>query len=80
MTPVTYGTVEEVYTVNGVSRTSYGIAAYSDADVDGTVTVVASVRDITSCREKVDGLVELCNRLELSPIHLTDVIEDILDD
>ena len=80
MTPVTYGTVEEVYTVNGVSRTSYGIAAYSDADVDGTVTVVASVRDITPCREKVDGLVDLCNRLELSVIHLWDVVEDILDD
>lgn len=80
MVPITYGTLEEVYTVNGVSRTAYGIAAYADADADGTATVVASVRDITPYREKADGLAELCNRLELSVLHLYDVVEDLLDE
>lgn len=80
MMPIIYGTIEEVYSINGVSRTSYGIAAYSDADTDGTATVVASVRDITPDREKVDELVERCNRFGLSVLHLYDVVEDILDD
>ncbi len=78
MIPVKYGTVEEVYTVNGVSRTSYGIAAYADPDIDGTATVVASVRDITSDRAKIDNLVDLCNENELSILHLYDVVENIL--
>lgn len=80
MIPITYGTTEEIYSLNGISRTSYGIAAYSNAEVDGTATIVASVRDITPDREKVDKLVALCNQMELSTIHLCDVVENILDD
>ncbi len=80
MISITYGTTEEIYSLNGASRTSYGIAAYSNAEVDGTATIIASLMDITSDREKVDKLVALCNQMELSVIHLYDVVEDILDD
>jgi hypothetical protein len=55
-----------------------GEAAYSGADSDGTATVVAHVSDITCDEEAICELVELCNRLELSPIHLYDVVEDFL--
>ena len=80
MSRITYGTIKEVYSINGDSRISYRIVAYVDADVDGTATIIASIRDVTPNREKIDNLVELCNRLELSVVHLEDVVEDILDD
>lgn len=78
MTGITYGITEETYSLNGNSRKAYGIAVYADAKEEGTATILASVRDITSEREKLSELVEKCNLLELSPIHLDDVIEDFL--
>ncbi len=36
------------------------------------------VSDITVDYEKISALVSLCNQLELSPIHLWDVVEDFL--
>ncbi|MBQ8310927.1 MAG: hypothetical protein IJX80_07945 [Clostridia bacterium] len=56
----------------------YGIAAYSNAD-DPT-SMIASVCNITSERIRLSELVDRCNRLRLSPIHLMDVIEDFLFD
>lgn len=73
----TYGITEEVYSIEKHSRKSYGIAAYSDSG-DSTATFVASVHDISSDRKSLDGLVLLCNRLELSLIHLNDAVEDFL--
>lgn len=75
---IIYGISEEKYTLNGLTRTSYGVVAYADADKDGTAVIVASVRDITLDRSKLSKLVELCNKLQLSPIHLPDVIEDFV--
>lgn len=78
MMNITYGITEETYTLNGESRKSYGIAVYADAEEDGSATILTSVRDITSEQERLAELVRKCNLLELSPIHLDDVIEDFL--
>jgi len=75
---VTYGITEEIYILGDSKRISYGIAAYADTETDNTTTIVASVHDITSDKQKISELVEMCNRLELSAIHLNDVVENFL--
>ena len=81
MIKVTYGIVEERYTLGNESRVSYGISAYSDdASENGTATIVSSVHDITSNKESLARLVDDCNRLKLSTVHLHDVVEDFLSD
>lgn len=77
---ITYGVTEEIYTLGGQSRTSYGIVAYAEGEEDGTATIVASARDLSPVRERLDKLVRTCNRLHLSLIHFGDVIEDFLAD
>lgn len=79
MMNVTYGMTEEVYSLGAERRVSYGIAAYADAE-DGTATIVASIHDVTADKQALSELVETCNRLELSLLHLDDVIEDFLTD
>lgn len=78
MMNVTYGVTEEIYFLGTSSRTSYGIAAYAASEVDGTATIIASVHDITADKQSLSELVDLCNRLELSTIHLNDVVVDFL--
>ena len=78
MTGVTYGLIEEKYNCDGESRVSYGIAAYFEREMDGTATVVNSIHDITCDKERLSQLVKNCNDLNLSPIHLPDVVEDFL--
>ena len=77
---ITYGITEEIYTLGSDSRTSYGIVAYSNAYTDKTATIVAAVHDITNDKQKLLELVQLCNKLHLSVIHLGDVVEDFLID
>ena len=77
---ITYGITEEIYSLGTESRRAYGIAAYADSEEDGTATIVSSVRDITDDKQALMNLVSLCNRLELSIIHLNDVVEDFLAD
>ncbi len=78
MSTLTYGIVEEKYTLNGQSRIAYGMALYANAVEDGTATIIASARDLTSDKARLEALVANCNRLELSSIHFDDVIEDFL--
>ncbi len=78
MNTVTYGIVQELYAIETEHRISYGIAAYTNMSEDGTATIVASVRDISSDKHQVEELVNLCNHLQLSLLHLDDVIEDFL--
>ena len=78
MMNVTYGVTEEIYSLGISSRTSYGIAAYADSEENGTATIVASIHDVTTDKRALNELVSLCNRLELSTIHLLDVVEDFL--
>lgn len=70
---VTYGIVEETYNYKEEVRVSYGIAAFADA-----TTIIASCQDITSDKQKLQDLINLCNELDLSPIHLNDVVQDFL--
>ena len=78
MTDITYGIVEETYTRSSDRRTVYGIAAYAYALLDRTATVIARINDVTSDCESLNALVEDCNRFELSPLHLNDVVDDFL--
>ena len=80
MMNVTYAVAEEKYVIGNESRISYGIVAYSNAEQEGTTTIVASIRDITSDKNRLKRLVDDCNRLKLSTVHLYDVVEDFLSD
>ncbi len=57
---------------------SYGIAAYTFAESTSSSAIVAVVNNITSDRQRLSNLVQQCNLLKLSPIHLKDVVEDFL--
>ena len=76
MTSFIYGIVREEYFLNDSRQISYGIVCYADPETDGTLTVIASVRDISSDFDSVSRLVDLCNRHTLSPLHLRDVVDD----
>ena len=78
MTTITYGVSEEKYSLGGATRISYGIVAYADSKTDGITSIVASVRDISNNKTRIEQLADLFNRMELSPIHLNDVIADFL--
>ena len=73
---VTYGVIKETHLLKGHVRCSYGIAAYANARENGTLTLLATVRDITSDRRSAERLAEKCNKARLSPYHLGDVTED----
>ena len=75
---VTYGIAKNEYFLNENSRVTYGIVAYDNADIDGSATIISSIPDITSDKEKIRKLVQSCNRLELSVINLSEVVEDFL--
>ena len=57
------------------THVSYDIAAYDCFDCD----IVAIVWDVTSDRNTALHIVETLNRNQLSPIHLEDVIHDMLN-
>ena len=78
MKNISYAISEERYTFGNETRISYGIVAYSNADQEGSKTIVACVRDVTSDKASLSKLVNDCNRLELSTVHLSDVVEDFL--
>ena len=80
MNEITYGISEEKYTLGNDRRTSYGIVAYADTKASGTAIIVASVNDITDDESKLSDFVDMCNRNELSLIHLSDAVEDFLAD
>lgn len=67
MNNVTYGLSEEIYALGNEKRVSYGIVAYSNAELDGTATIISSVRDVSSDRQAMVRLISQCNRLQLSP-------------
>ena len=73
---IIYGVLKEVYVLKAQERTSYGIIVYDDLEGDGTPTILAVIRDISSDRKAVEGIVKKCNVWELSLIHFRDVVED----
>ncbi len=57
---------------NGVKHTVYGMEVHQNG------RVMRAIADIFFDKKRALHFVELCNRLQLDPIHLDDVIEDIL--
>ena len=55
----------------GVTYEAYGIKAQLLADI-------VEISDVTTEREEIDALVDMCNREELDIIHIYDVVEDFL--
>lgn len=78
MNTITYGVSEERYSLDNEIRISYGIVAYADSKSDGIAAIIASVRDISTDKNRIELLAQQMNRLELSPVHLYDVIADFL--
>ncbi len=70
-----YIVMKTEYEAGAQTRYGYGIAL---TDGEEEFLVLDSVEDLADDREAVSHLVELCNRLELDPIHLRDVAEDFL--
>ena len=62
-----YKVISGEITIEGENYITYGI--YGET---------VSVADISTDRERVEKLAELCNRLDLSEIHLIDVAEDFV--
>ena len=75
---VTYRITQEIHMAKKPGCISYGIAAYSNFDENGSATVIACINDVTFDRQAIAKLVSLCNQLELSTAHLHDVVEDFL--
>ena len=78
MIGVTYAVVEEKYTQPKGERISYGIAVYSGTEQESERVLIDSIHDITSDKEKIEKLVNDCNHLGLSTVHIYDVVEDFL--
>ena len=75
---ITYGITKEIYSIGKYRRVSYGIAAYANAKEHGTTNIIAAVHDVTADRRSLTRLVALCNRLDVSSLHLSDVVADFL--
>ncbi len=71
-----YEMIEERYEEGEQTRVSYGIAVCAESN--GVVDTIRTVDDITSDRERLLCLVQDCNRLKLSPLHILDVVDDFL--
>ncbi len=56
---------------------SYGIVFTPNTSASEFYSSIR-ISDITVDYAKISALVALCNQLELSPIHLRDVVEDFL--
>ena len=73
-----YRITHEEHTLEGRSYRSYGIAVDLD-DGDGAIgQEIARIDDITASAETLRPLVELCSRLELSPVHFAEIIDDFI--
>lgn len=74
MTTVYKLTENKITDEHGTTHKTFGINVCESE----TGTVLRSIEDIFTDRRTAEDLVSLCNRLELSPCHIDDVIEDIL--
>ncbi len=66
-----YELIESIKTLEEQEYRCYGIRLiFAGAAVD--------VEDLSLHRDEVETLVERCNRLQLSPLHFQDVLEDFM--
>lgn len=75
---IIYTVTDEVYEICDPVRISYGIDVYVSTKLNCTAVTVASVKDVTSDKTRLDALVQKCNDLQLSLVHLYDVLEDFI--
>ena len=68
--------VQSTYKNRDITRIGFGIAAVEE--YDGVITILESISDISTDIEPIERLVEICNNLQLDPIHLQDVVTDFL--
>ncbi|MBQ7346483.1 MAG: hypothetical protein IJW55_00845 [Clostridia bacterium] len=71
-----YATVRSEYAQNGSTYVTYGIALTEEEN--GFITILETIPNLCANQVKVQQLADLCNTLELSPIHLHEVIQDFL--
>ena len=76
---VAYEMIGEVHSIGDQAYISYGIAAYVDAETSDAKCVIAYVSDVSPNRSTLEPIVQRCNTLGISPIHLVDVVEDFLN-
>ena len=70
-----YVLTETTYYNGEHTRTSYGITVISTLD---NISVLCEMTDITDERDKLQKLVELCNKKQLDIDHLQNVVDDFL--
>ena len=71
--PYVYAVIKGDYHVDGYKYTGYGICIKNRDTGESRI-----ISDISVRRKDVEELIERCNRLELDPIHIEDVIDDFL--
>jgi len=71
-----YILIESSFRANGVSHTAYGIARADFSD--GIPVILEAIPDLSADKDRVQQLVKLCTELQLSPMHLGDVVDDFL--
>ncbi|MBQ5885475.1 MAG: hypothetical protein IIW79_03615 [Clostridia bacterium] len=64
-----YSLTSKFIEIEGKTAVTFGISC-------GTV----SIDDVTTDRVEIMDLIDKCNRLELSPVHLFAVVEDFLNE
>ena len=73
-----YAVFEEVRSIDGVLHPVFGIGLYRLSDPCAVPELLLHVGNVSSDRAVLEALAERCNRLGLSPLHLSDVIDDFL--
>ena len=63
-------------TEDAMSFPAYGVEVYRH-DTSGC-TMIDSIPGITTRHEKIERLLDLLNRAQVSPIHFRDTVEDFL--
>ena len=72
-----YLTFKETVTTPGIGTyIAYGIICIKIEKHE--ISCIKSVSDISTIKELVEKIAERCNSLEVSPLHLLDVIEEFL--
>ena len=71
-----YIVVQSMYKNGDITRIGFGLAAVEE--YDGVTTVLESISGLSLDIEPIERLVEICNNLQLDPIHLQDVVTDFL--
>lgn len=68
---VPYFLIVDTYMIEDRSHTDYGIGCRADN---------SAFEDISADPIAIEDLIDICNKLKLSPLHLKDVVEDFLVD